>query len=242
MHDHFIALLQAADTNSVDVLVLTNPIDFVKTLAQNKDNFYKINKIYMMGGWFGNKPSFNWSLNIESVRSLLEQMKNAQGHPYSPQLILFSSHFFAREFNGYVNQNKFPEVIQAFDRNQSPVINHLRNMVKNWDDSMTAIKNHHSESDKEWRLEMVERIGKNNIGRQFAPADPATVLGYLYPECFIVEKVPTNINLTISTDTAGKKMSTIDTQHESKSNVFLVEKVNLQFFNNKLVELMNTNF
>lgn len=239
LHERFTALLQATDSNSVDVLVLTNPIDFVKALAQNKDNFYKINKIYMMGGWFGNKPSFNWSLHIESIRYLLEQMKNAQGHPHSPQLILFSSHFFAREFNGYVNQNKFPEVIQAFDQNKSLIINHLRNMVKNWDDSMTIIKDHHNDSDKKWRQEMVERIGKDNIGRQFAPADPATVLGYLYPKEFIQELIPTQITLTTSIDSNSKRVNTVENRPDPLSNVYVVEKIHLQFFNNKLVELMS---
>lgn len=241
LSEKFTSFLDKAEVNSVDILLLTNPIDFVKVFAQNKDNFCKINKIYMMGGWFANKPSFNWSLHIESIESLLNLMKDMKGKPNSPELILFSSHFFAHEFNGYVNKDKFPEVIEAFDKNQAPIVNHLRNMVKNWDDSMTVIRDYHNEKEKKWRLGMVERIGKENIGRQFAPADPATVIGYLYPDSFIIEKKPTNINLHFFVNTKGEKDSTIDAQYDLSSNVFVVEKVDLKFFNDKLVELMNIN-
>ena len=232
-------MLQLADPNSIDVLLLTNPIDFVKTLVKNKEYFSKINKIYMMGGWFKDKPTYNWDLHLESVKTLLELLQETKGKPNSPQLILFSSHFFAREFNGYVNVKKFPRVIKAFDRNSHPVVTHLRNMVRNWDDNMTLIKDRYSEEDKKWRLTMVDRIGKKNIGRQFAPADPATALGYLYPDEFIVQQTPTQITLVESTDAKGKTITTVETTPLASSNVYVVDKVDLSFFSDKLVDLMS---
>jgi len=235
----FETMLKQATDNSIDVLLLTNPIDFVKALIKNKENFSKINKIYMMGGWFGNKPTWNWGLHLESVKTLLELLKEAKGKPNSPQLIIFSSHFFAREYNGYVNEDKFPEVIKVFDKNDHPAVVHLRNMVRNWDDSMTVIKDGYSDDDKKWRLEMVDRIGKKNIGRQFAPADPATTLGYLYPQEFILQQTQSCITFVESVDARGKTYTTVQVTPDSSSNVFVVDKVDLRFFNDKLVDLMS---
>lgn len=235
---HFLTLLADAAPNSIDVILLTNPIDFVRAIENNLDALRKIRTIYMMGGWFGTRPSFNWNMYIDSVVELLQLMKSLKGDPCSPELVLFSSHFFAQEFNGYVNQAKFPEVIQAFDTNTNPIVCHLRHMVKNWDDSMTVIKDHHDAYQREWRLEMVDRIGKENIGRQFAPADPATMLGYLYPEEFIVSKVPCSIQLKVTIDGQGRKNSTVNCSADASSNVFVVEKVDLSFFQEKLVGLM----
>jgi inosine-uridine nucleoside N-ribohydrolase len=112
-------------------------------------------------------------------------------------------------------------------------------MVKNWDDSMTVIKPHHSEQEIKDCREMIERIGKDNIGRQFTPADPATVLGYLYPEEFIKEKMPITINIHSFIDTQGKKQCMVETKEDSTSNIFVVEKVDLNFFKDKLAELMH---
>ncbi len=237
--DHFLHMLAKAESNSIDVLLLTNPIDFVAALTANPKHMSKIKKIYMMGGWFGNKPSFNWNLHIESVIQLFKLMEKAKEYTPMPHLIIFSSHFFAREFNGYTNQDKFPAIIQAFDKSTHPVIDHLRNMVKNWDDSMTVIKDHHTESEKKWRLEMVDRIGKENIGRQFTPADPATMLGYLYSNTFIEKQTPVKITITNHIDSQNKMAPMVEVQPEPSSNIFVVEKVNLAFFNDALVALMN---
>lgn len=236
LKNNFLKMLYESEPNSVDVLLLTNPIDFVKTVKTDETLLSKIRTIYMMGGWYNNKPTFNWNLNIKSVIQLLNMMKNIQQETKYPQLVLFSSHFFAREFNGYVNQDKFPEVIKEFDKSTSPIVNHLRHMIKNWDDSMTVIKDNHNEAEKKWRLEMVGRIGKENIGRQFAPADPATVLGYLYPDTFIQEKVPVKITLDITSK--DHSTSQVNVEKNSTSNIFIVEKVDIKFFNDQLIELM----
>lgn len=235
----FERMLENASDNSIDVLLLTNPIDFVTSLEKNKANFAKINKIFMMGGWYDNKPTFNWQLHLESVKTLLGLLKEVQGKPNSPQLFIFSSHFFAREFNGYVNAKKFPEVIKAFDISTHPVASHLRNMVRNWDDSMTVIKDGYSDDEKAWRLEMVDRIGKENIGRQFAPADPATALGYLYPEQFILQQTPSMIAFIESTDAHGKMNTRVEVSPDPTSNVYVVDKVDLKLFSDKLVDLMS---
>lgn len=234
LQSHFTTMLEKAAPQSVDVLLLTNPIDFVRAFEYKKELLYKIKSIYMMGGWGPNqKMSFNWSLYVQSVKKLLELMKYAKNEGMNTQLVLFSSHFFAREFNGYVNSVKFPDVIQEFDKNNNPIIKHLRAMVKNWDDSMTVVKEHHNEHEREWRLAMVERIGKENIGRQFTPADPATVVGYLYPQDFILKSTPTSITI---------EKEAVKTQEDQSSNIFIVEKVNLEFFKQKMIELMKIDF
>ena len=227
---HFTTMLEKAAPQSVDVLLLTNPIDFVRAFEHKKELLHKVKSIYMMGGWGPNqKLTFNWNLHVESVKELLELMQYAKREGMNTQLVLFSSHFFAREFNGYVNPVKFPEVIQAFDGNNHPIINHLRAMVKNWDDSMTVVKEHHNEQERGWRLAMVDRIGKDNIGRQFTPADPATVIGYLYPQKFIIKSTPTDLII---------ENEVVKTQENSSSNIFVVEKVDIEFFKQKLVALM----
>lgn len=230
LQSHFTTMLEKAAPESVDVLLLTNPIDFVRAFEHKKELLHKVKSIYMMGGWGPNqKMSFNWNLHVESVKKVLELMQLSKQEGGQTKLFLFSSHFFAKEFNGYVNPVKFPEVIHAFDHNNHPIINHLRAMVKNWDDSMTVVKDHHNQHERAWRLEMVDRIGKDNIGRQFTPADPATVMGYLYPQDFIVKSTPT----TITIENEGVK-----TQEDPSSNIFVVEKVDLEFFRQKLVDLM----
>ncbi len=230
LQQQFTTMLEKAAPQSVDVLLLTNPVDFVRAFEHKKELLHKIKSIYMMGGWGPNqKMSFNWNLHVESVKKVFELMQYAKQERANTKLFLFSSHFFAREFNGYVNPAKFPEVIHAFDQNTHPIINHLRAMVKNWDDSMTVVKDHHTEHEREWRLAMVDRIGKDNIGRQFTPADPATVIGYLYPQDFIVKSMPTNISI----ENEGVK-----TQEDPSSNIFVVEEVDLEFFRQKLVDLM----
>lgn len=235
----FKKMLGKAALNSIDVILLTNPIDFVKALEGKPQRLYKIKSIYMMGGWFDGKPSFNWGLNMESVITLFELMDAVKGHPNSPKLTLFSSHFFAREFNGYINQKKFPDIIKAFDANPHPIVAHFRHMIKNWDDSMTVIKDYHTDYQKKWRLEMVDRIGKENIGRQFAPADPATMLGYLYPEKFITKKTPSALHFSMSVDSNGKKSFTVAQREDISSNIYVVDTVDMSFFNTKLVELMS---
>lgn len=236
---HFKKMLKKSAPNSLDVIIITNPIDFVKALEGKAKRLHKIKSIYMMGGWYNNKPSFNWGMYMESVLELFKLMAAVKGHPNSPTLTLFSSHFFAQEFNGYVNEKKFPEVIHAFDTNPHPIVDHFRHMIKNWDDSMTVIKDHHTDYQKQWRLEMVDRIGKENIGRQFAPADPATMLGYLYPEKFITKKTPSTIDFITSVDSHGKKSITVEQREDKTSNVYVVDKVDMAFFNTKLVELMS---
>src|SRR5262249_1435256 len=140
LQNKFSHMLENAAPQSVDVLLLANPIDFVRAFENKKELLHKIKSIYMMGGWGSNqKMTFNWNLHVESVKKLLELMQYAKQEGTNTKLVLFSSHFFAREFNGYVNHVKFPEVILAFDANNHPIINHLRAMVKNWDDSMTVV-------------------------------------------------------------------------------------------------------
>lgn len=234
----FKKILEDAAPNSIDVVLLTNPIDFVKGLDKNPDALHKIKSISMMGGWFAHKPSFNWSMYLESVIELFDLMDKVKGHPYCPTFTIFSSHFFAREFNGYVNHAKFPQVIEAFDTNSHPIVTHLRHMVQNWDASMTEIKAHHDEDQRAWRLEMVDRIGKDNIGRQFAPADPVTMVGYLYQDEFILKKTPCNIQLTDSTDSNGKQNAFVTCKADPTSNIFVVEKVDIPLFNDKLLALM----
>ena len=99
---------------------------------------------------------------------------------------------------------------------------------------MTTIKNHHSEQEKKERIVMVERIGKENIARQFTPADPATMIGYLYPHLFIKKKTPIEIKVHASSN----HTYSVETKESNSSNIFLVEKVNLEVFRNKLLELM----
>lgn len=230
LQQQFTTMLEKAAPQSVDIVLLTNPIDFVRAFEHKKELLHKVKSIYMMGGWGPNqKMSFNWNLHVESVKKVFELMQYAKQERANTKLFLFSSHFFAREFNGYVNPAKFPEVIHAFDKNTHQVVSHLRAMVKNWDDSMTVVKDHHTEHEREWRLAMIDRIGKDNIGRQFTPADPATVIGYLYPKEFIIKSTPTNITI---------KNEVVKTEEDPSSNIFVVEKVNLEFFKQKLIDLM----
>ena len=107
----------------------------MNSVTLKKDYIYKIDQIYMMGGWFDHRPTFNWSLNFDSVIALLQLMQEVKEHQNSPKLTIFSSHFFRREFNGYINEQKFPEIIKAFDKSNNSIVSHLRIMIKNWDES-----------------------------------------------------------------------------------------------------------
>ena len=83
--------LEKAKPNSVDVIILTNPIDFIDTISSSEKLINKINNIYMMGGWFGNKPSFNWNMYINSIEKLLHLMEKAKKLFHAPKLFILSS-------------------------------------------------------------------------------------------------------------------------------------------------------
>lgn len=222
-----------ASTNSVDLIFLTKPTEFCEVLNFDENLIYKIDKIYMMGGWCDMMPNYNWRLDLPCIEKLVMLLQKIKNNRHSPKLFLFSGGFFKQEFNGFVNYEKFPEVINVLQNSPTSVAKFLKQMIVSWDTYITSTDTD-DEALKTWHQKNIQMIGQENIGRQFTPADPATMVGYLYHKEFVLKVMPVEINFIHTDDKVY-----VDAKYNSKSNIYAAEKVDKDFFRDKLVEMLS---
>lgn len=163
--------------SKIDILMLANPVTISNLLKGYENN---VNKIYIMGGHFNNNCSYNFSINMKATTEFFDWVKK-----FEKECFIYSSHMFAANYNGYYNEKKFPDVIKTIFSSKKKSIEYFRKMMENWDSYMCEDKS------------MISRIGKENIGRQFAPADVICSIGYLFGDKIELKKQKLILNLKI---------------------------------------------
>jgi len=157
------------------VVLLTTPEPF---MIDYENMGLQIDKVFIMGGFYhspGFVPSleqtrvnlsFNWKISDPDVlKRFLELMD------YRKSAVLFSSQYFANEWNGNFDKKNNERMFGCdFITAILEADNALQAMVINWNRYAT-----HDGTKKS----MVDRIGMENLGSEFAPADFITTLGVL---------------------------------------------------------------
>lgn len=198
----------------VDFLILMNPLGVLNILEEYVAGD-KIEKIYVMGGYFKEKCTYNWSIDLRATEKFLNLITS-----YKIKTIVYSSHMFAENYNGYYNKDKHPEIIkEIFENNNKKSILLFKEMVKNWDNYVTS-----NGTDEE----MVKRIGKEHIGKQFAPADVVCAVGYITASA--IEEERKDVHYWINLFNLDKNIK-ITYYDYSKFNIIEVKKLNIPFIN-----------
>ena len=192
-----------------DIILLMNPCVLMCLIEK-----IKINKIYAMGGYYNDIISYNWSINTKASIDLINYVIKNDIIFY-----LFSSHMFAKCYNGYYNYKKFPNVIKRIFRNDKKSLIYIQNIIKNW--------NHHVIDEFP---SMLQRIGEENIESQFAPADVVCMIGYLYED--IIKKI-NKVYLTID-----EKTDKIFIENNEKSSIYVIDDIYIEKINDIIIDLL----
>ena len=198
----------------IDCLILANPFKFREIIGKHYDI---IGDIYMMGGYFIKNCSYNWSINMDSTNDFFKWINE-----YNKKCVVYSSDMFAKVYNGYFNYGKFPEVMKTiFDSNKKS-IKYFIQAIKNWDSYVT---------DNGKDEEMVKRIGKDNIGKQFCVSDLVCTIGYLFRDQ--VEKQVKYIKFCFN-----KTFILFEDDYGYKEcyNCLKIENIDINFINKILIE------
>ena len=73
-----------------------------------------------MGGHFNNNCSYNWNIDMKSTIEFFDWIKE-----FNKECVIYSSHAFASNYNGYYNEKKFPEVIKTIFNSNKNLLNIL---------------------------------------------------------------------------------------------------------------------
>jgi len=160
--------LQGVEDNSVNVVLLTNPIDFI---IKKSWFICKIRQIFVMGGAFNNRISYNWAINLDAARNFVDFVQECNIPTY-----IFSSQLYSDNFDGHINKDRFPELMDKIMESTTLPMYYFRAMMRNWDNHFTDYGRDEAK---------IKRIGQDNVGKQFSPADPVCMLSFLHPEIML---------------------------------------------------------
>ncbi|KAL3082725.1 hypothetical protein niasHS_010527 [Heterodera schachtii] len=122
-----------------------------------------------MGGWNAPKEgsnvcrsSYNGNMDAQATAQLLEMANEER-----VAVVLYSSHVLARDLGLSINGNNFPNLITKITESKAPGIEKFRKAGESWDTHLVQC------------YEKLKDVVGPHKGRQFTPADPMTVMGYL---------------------------------------------------------------
>ena len=194
-------------TGSVTVLMIANPVGSESILEQLSD---RIDKIHFMGGWYDNmRASFNVNINVNATNWLFENFKS--------KLLIYSSDMY-RKYIGMVNPKTYPTVTDLMIKSDRTKL-------------IVALWNYHITDG----FEKFNLFDKEDVMKQFTPADLVTVLPLVYPE-FVVETSRYDVQFVTDPIT---KLIMADIV-EDQTGIEVVTKVDVDCFRVCLEDLMKS--
>lgn len=211
----------------VEVIIMSAPTDIVAVLQRRSDLLKKIKTIHVMGGWAvgadGKLTStFNWNMGHLETALLLKLSGQVR-------MRLYSSHLIKAAFNGgSVSRKNMPELMRALEFARS----HLRGLQ-----DLELASRHWDEGIIKKIPTLREKIGVENIGKQFTPADVALILSLFREELF--ESQVRFAGIALETGMVDEQGGFVVQLNESSPfPVEIVEALDIKFFEKEMIRIL----
>ncbi len=212
------ALIRYLEENSdVEILVMTAPTDIVAVLGENglrPDLISKVKYFHVMGGWDTElRTTFNWNMG----RNIQEFLNLGRKIP----MRVFSSHAIKDFFQGgSISRKNMPELTKLIEYAKIRLrsLRDLEIAGRSWDSGLV----------KEIP-DLAERIGLDNLGRQFTPADVLLIMSIFREDELIQREIPLEVQITQDLDLG--KGYLVKASLSPNSMITIVESIDVNFFN-----------
>uniref|UniRef100_A0A915DRJ3 Inosine/uridine-preferring nucleoside hydrolase domain-containing protein n=1 Tax=Ditylenchus dipsaci TaxID=166011 RepID=A0A915DRJ3_9BILA len=218
----------------VKILLLAPPSDLVEFIEDEK---YRetIEHIHIMGGWMEVKGSdekhstYNVNMDVNSSAKLMEYGKEISMTLYSSHAIKSAVWENCSTENrgkkafpeGSINSKNCPQLIEMIFDKQVTCLKPIQIATKSWDNHLITMN-----------TVMKDRIGVSNLGKQFTPADPLVVIGFLNPDMLINPKY---VSVIIHVDDRTDQGYRIEVKEDKESKIRLVD-INVRTFFDEMVD------